>query len=164
MADLTISGPATTGQVTDTKNKANAAARYLGSNFSGGFMLLAVLAGLPPEKSQSVVVSLHAIYVSLQDVVGQFSNVWYVVFPVISGWLMKVGVNSSGFGVMMDKILTAAKSGNIEAAKTIVSAAASPEIGTKGIVNPVLAPAPDTPPTVVASASDLLLQKTGTRI
>jgi len=143
---------------TDTTNKANAAARYVGSNFSGALMLMAVLAGLPPDKAQSVLTSLHAIYAALQDMIGAFSNIWYIVFPVISAYLLKVGVNSSGFGVMMDKILTAAKAGNIDAAKSIVTAAASPEIGTKGVINPVLAPDPSTPSNVVASASDLPAQ------
>lgn len=140
---------------TDTTNKVNTAARYVGSNLSGALMLMAVLAGLPSEKAQTVLVNLHAIYASLQDVVGAFSNIWYIVFPIVSGLLLKVGVNSSGFGVMMDKILTAAKAGNLDAQRSIVSAAASKEIGTEAIINPVLAPDPATPSTVVASASAL---------
>jgi hypothetical protein len=68
---------------------------------------------------------------------------------------MKMGVNSSGFGNMMDRIFAAAKAGNVDAKVAIVNAAASPEIGSTGVVNPAMAANPATSANVVSSALSL---------
>lgn len=141
--------------VSETSNKTNVAARYAFSNLFGGATVLMVLAGLPPEKAQSVMTNLHVMYADTQGFIGAFANIWYVVFPIASVWLARIGINSSGFGAMVEKVLAAAKAGDLEAQKTIISAAAAPELGTRAIINPVLAPDPSTPSTVVASAQDL---------
>lgn len=140
---------------TDTGNKINAALRYLGSNVSGGLMIFVVLGAMTPEQSASVIANTHKMYSATQDFIGAFANIWYIVFPIASAWLLKMGVNSSGFGAMMDKVFAAAKAGNKSAQLQIVNAAASPDLGTKAIINPTLAAEPSTPPTVAASVSDL---------
>jgi hypothetical protein len=104
---------------------------------------------------------MHVMYQATQDFVGAFASIWYIVFPIISAYLLKMGVNSSGFGVMVDKILTAAKAGNKDAQVALVSAAASPDIGTKAIINPLLSTEAATPATVVANVSDLSLKTQG---
>jgi hypothetical protein len=144
---------------TDVSNKVNTAFRYLGSNLSGGLMIFVVLGAMSPDQSASVLLNMHKMYAATQDFVGAFANVWYIVFPIASGYLLKIGVNSSGFGSMMGKILLAAKSGNKEAQVSIVSAAAAPELGTKAIINPSLSVNPATPDTVVASVADIPKKK-----
>jgi hypothetical protein len=91
------------------------------------------------------------MYQATHDFIGAFANVWYIVFPIVAIYLGKMGVNSSGFGVMMDKVLSAAKAGDIQAKVAIVNAAASPEIGSQGVVNASLAANPATAANVVAA-------------
>jgi hypothetical protein len=140
---------------TDLGNKANAAMRYVASNVSGGLMLFVALGAMSPEQSATVIAQMHVMYQATQNFIGAFASIWYIIFPIVSGYLLKVGVNSSGFGVMMDKIFKAAQAGNKDAQVAIVSAAASPTIGTKAIINPMLASEAATPATVVANVSDL---------
>jgi len=153
MTSITTNNPPSVP--TDTANKVNTALRYIGSNISGGLMIFVVLGAMTPEQSSAVIANMHKMYAASQDFIGAFANIWYIIFPMVSAWLLKMGVNSSGFSVMMDKIFAAAKAGNKDAQLQIVNAAAAPEIGTKAIINPVLAAEPSTPPTVAASVSDL---------
>lgn len=136
---------------TETTNKVNAALRYVASNVSGGLMIFVVLGAMTPEQSASVLANMHKMYSATQDFIGAFANIWYIVFPIASAWLLKMGVNSSGFGSMMDKIFAAAKAGDPDAKRTIINAAASPDIGTTAIINPDIAPDPKTADNVVSS-------------
>ncbi len=135
----------------DTTNKIIVAARYLGSNATGALAVFVALGTLSPDQQTQILASAHTIYQSTHDLIGAFANIWYIVFPIAAVYLGKLGVNSSGFGAMMDKIFTAAKAGNVAAQVAIVNAAASPEIGSKGVVNPSLAANSATAPNVVAS-------------
>jgi hypothetical protein len=137
----------------ENTNKANTALRYLGTGVSGGLSVFVALGTLSPEQQTQILSSAHIMYQSTHDFIGAAANLWYIVFPIVAIWLGKLGVNSSGFGAMMDKIFAAAKAGDQNAKVTIVSAAASKEIGTVGIVNPALAADPATPDNVVKSAS-----------
>lgn len=148
MADTTTS-PAK--PVTDTSNKVNAALRYLASNATGGLAVFVALGTLSPEQQVELLKSANTIYNSSHDIVGAFANIWYIVFPIAGAYLAKIGINSSGFGAMMDKIFAAAKAGNVDAKVAIVNAAASPAIGTQAIVNPSLSPLAATAPNVVAA-------------
>lgn len=140
----------------DTSNKISAALRYVGSNATGGLAVFVALGTLTPDQQTQILSSAHTIYQSTHDLIGAFANIWYIVFPIAAVYLGKMGVNSSGFGSMMDKIFAAAKAGNVDAKIAIVTAAASPEIGSQGVVNPALAANPATPPNVVSSAQALL--------
>ncbi len=135
----------------DTTNKVAAAARYLGSNATGALAIFVALGTLSPDQQVQILASAHTMYQATHDFIGAFANVWYIVFPIVAIYLGKMGVNSSGFGVMMDKVLSAAKAGDIQAKVAIVNAAASPEIGSQGVVNASLAANPATAANVVAA-------------
>lgn len=136
---------------TDTSNKISAALRYLGSNATGGLSVFVILGMLSPDQQVEILKSAHQMYDASYAFVGAAANIWYIVFPIAAVWLAKAGINSSGFGVMMDKIFKAAKSGNVEAKVAIVNAAASPDIGSKGVVNPEMAANPATAGNVVST-------------
>lgn len=137
--------------VTDTPNKINTALRYLGSNATGGLTVFVMLGMLSPEQQVEILKSAHAMYDATYAFVGAAANIWYIVFPIAAMYLAKMGVDASGIGNMVDRVFALAKAGNKEAQVAIVSAAASPDLGTKAIINPVLAPAPETPGNVVVS-------------
>lgn len=148
MADTTT---APTKPVTDTSNKISAALRYLGSNATGGLSVFVVLGMLSPDQQVEILKSAHQMYDATYAFVGAAANIWYIVFPIAAMWLAKAGINSSGFGVMMDKIFKAAKSGNMDAKVALVNAASSRDIGTQAIVNPELAPLAATAGNVVST-------------
>lgn len=137
--------------VTDTSNKINTALRYLGSNATGGLTVFVVLGMLTPDQQVEILKSARAMYEASYAFVGAAANIWYIVFPLIAAFLAKAGVDSSGFGKMMDKVFTAARSGNVQAKVALVNAAASPAIGTQAIVNPELAPLASTAGNVVST-------------
>jgi len=140
---------------TDTGNKIVVGLRYLGANATGALTLFVALGTLTPDQQVQILKSANTIYNSSKDIVGAAANIWYIVFPILAIWLGKLGINASGFGNMMDRVFAAAKAGNKEAQVAIVNAAASPDIGTKAIINPTLAAEPSTPPTVAVSVSAL---------
>jgi hypothetical protein len=139
----------------DTMNKIVVASRYLGSNATGGLAVFVALGTLSPEQQTQILSSAHTMYQATHDFVGAFANIWYIVFPIAAVYLGKMGVNSSGFGTMMDKIFAAAKAGNVDAKVAIVNAAASPEIGSQGVVNPGIASNPATAENVVSTPAQL---------
>ncbi len=140
---------------TDTSNKIAAGLRYLGSNATGALTLAVVMGSLSPEQSATILAQIHVMYQATHDFVGAFASIWYIVFPIAAGFLAKAGINSSGFGAMMDKMFAAAKAGNVAAKVMILNAAASKDIGTTAVVNPEMAANPATAPAVVASAGDV---------
>lgn len=140
---------------TDTGNKVKTGSRYAGVFSAGSMAVFIALGTFPPEQQTEILKSAHTMYQATHDFVGAAANIYYLVFPALAVYLTKLGINSSGFSVMMDKIFTAAKAGNVEAKVAIVNAAASPDIGSAGVVNPELAANPATPGNVVARASDL---------
>lgn len=146
MTDTTTS-PAPTG----TANKVNVALRYLGSNATGGLTVFVVLGLLSPEQQVDILKNAHAMYDATFALVGAAANIWYIIFPLIAGMLLKMGVDASNVGNMMNRLFALAKAGNIEAKVAIVNAAASPAIGTQAIVNPELAPLAATAGNIVAT-------------
>lgn len=148
MADTTI---APVKPVTDTSNKINVALRYLGSNATGGLAVFVALGTFSPDQQVQILKSAHQMYQASADFVGAAANIWYIVFPALAVILAKMGINSSGFGAMMDKVFAAAKSGNVDAKVAIVNAAASKDIGTQAVVNPSLAKLAATAGNVVAA-------------
>lgn len=129
--------------------------RYLGSNATAALTVCVVFGAMTPEQSQSILANFHTMYVATHDFVGAFANIWYIIFPILSGVLLKMGLNAGGVGAMMDRVFKAAKEGDVDAKVAIVSAAASPEIGTKAVINPTLAANPATPGNVVASTREV---------
>jgi hypothetical protein len=149
MADTTTT-PAVK-PATDTGNKINAALRYLGSNATGGLTVFVILGFLTPEQQVEILKSAHQMYDATYSFVGAAANIWYIVAPAAAIYLAKIGIDSSGFVSMMNRIFAAAKAGNLEAKVAIVNAAASPAIGTQAIVNPELAPLAATSTNVVST-------------
>lgn len=141
---------------TETKNKVTVGSRYLGTYAAGGLSIFVTLGTFSPDQQQQILHSAHQMYTATQEFVGAAANIWYIVFPVLAMWLAKMGIDSSGFKAMVDKVFAAAQAGNHDAALTIIKAAAAPQIGTKSIVNPVLAPDPSTPPNVVVSGMEAI--------
>lgn len=139
--------------VSETANKFNVALRYLGSNVTGGMTVFVVLGVLTPEQQVDILKNAHAMYDATYAFVGAAANIWYIVFPIAAVYLGKLGIDASGFGAMVGRVFAAAKAGNQAAKEVIVSAAASPAIGTTAIVNPTLAASPATPGNVVVSAA-----------
>lgn len=149
MTDQTVPAPATAP--TETKHKLNVALRYLGSNATGGLAVFVALGTLSPDQQVTILKSANQMYEASYAFVGAAANIWYIVFPIVGVWLAKLGWNASSVGTMMDNIFAMAKAGNIDAKVAIVKAAASPDIGTQGLVNPTLAALPSTPGNVVAA-------------
>lgn len=108
---------------TETKNKVNVAVRYASSNALGALTFAAVLAGMPAEQAQDVLTGLQKMYSATQDFVGAFAGVWFIVFPLAASLLAKVGVDASGFGAMVGKVLAAAKAGDAGAQAQVVQSA-----------------------------------------
>lgn len=140
--------------VTETRNQVNAATRYAGTYAAGALSIFVALGTFSPDQQQQILHSAHQMYAATQEFVGAAANIWYIVFPVIAMWLGKMGIDSSRFKNMVDKVFVAAQAGDKSAAVTLIRAAAAPEIGTKAIINPALS-AEDTPPQVAASVSQL---------
>lgn len=122
MTNTTVNAPA---PMMGTGNKINVALRYLGSNATGGLTVFVVLGMLTPDQQVEILKSAHQMYDASYAFVGAAANIWYIVFPIIAVWLGKLGVNSSGFGAMMDRVFAAAKSGNKEAQVVIAAATAN---------------------------------------
>lgn len=137
--------------ITDTSNKVMTGLRYVGANATGALTLFVALGTLAPEQQVDILKSAHTMYQSTHDFIGAAANIWYIVFPILAIWLGKMGINSSGFGVMMDKVFAAAKSGDQNAKVALLNAAASKEIGTTAIINKDMAPIPATSSNVVST-------------
>lgn len=138
---------------TGTAHKVNVALRYLGSNATGGLTVFVILGLLTPEQQVDILKNAHAMYDATYAFVGAAANIWYIVFPIMAGLLLKMGVDSSGIGTMMNNLFELAKAGNKDAQIAIVKAAAAPELGTQAIINPALAPLPATPGNVVVNVA-----------
>lgn len=107
----------------EVRNKTNVATRYVASNAAGAMGLLMILAGMPQDQAATLLSSLNSMNAALYDFIGAFSSAWYIAFPVVSVWLGKMGVDASGFGAMINKVLAAAKAGNVAAQVQVVQSA-----------------------------------------
>jgi hypothetical protein len=148
---MTNTAAAPASAPTETKHKLNVAMRYLGSNATGGLAVFVALGTLTPDQQVAILKSANQMYEATYSFVGAAANIWYIVFPIVGVWLAKLGWNASGVGTMMDNIFAMAKAGNVQAKVAIVNAAASPAIGSQGVVNPELAANPATAGNVVSS-------------
>lgn len=136
---------------TETKHKLNVAMRYLGSNATGGLAVFVALGTLTPDQQVTILKSANQMYEATYSFVGAAANIWYIVFPIVALWLARLGINASSVGSMIDNVFKLAKAGNVEAKVALVNAAASPAIGSQGVVNPELAANPATAGNVVSA-------------
>jgi hypothetical protein len=89
--------------------------RYLGSNVAAGMAVLVVLGALTPDQSQTVVAAMHQIYGDFHDAVGAFAKIWVIVFPLVSVWIAKMGLNSSQVNALVTSLLNKASGKTPEA-------------------------------------------------
>jgi hypothetical protein len=145
---------------TEFSNKLSAALRYGATTAGTGFTLLAVLSLLTPEQVVALKANVETLKTSILTGYGALVNMWAILGPVAIGVAVKMGWSSSSVQAMAGKLLKIA--GNqadpdkaTEAKVAIVNAAASPAVGSQGVVNKELAANPATSENVVASASDV---------
>lgn len=144
---------------TELSNKLSSALRYGGTGAGMLFTLMAVFSLLSPEQVADLKAQVEILNGSIVTGYGALLKMWIILGPIAIGIAAKLGWNSSGVQAMAGKLLTIAANKAdpkaIDAKVAIVNAAASKDIGSKGVVNAELAANPATPGNVVASASDL---------
>lgn len=141
---------------TEFANKLNAALRYGGSNAAMLFTVMGVFSLLTPDQIVSLKTQIDVLQQSVMTAYGALTKMWIILGPIAAIWLAKVGMNSSTVQAMAGKLLGIAKNDpakSQEAKEALITAAASPDIGTKAIINPTLAASPATPGNVVVSAA-----------
>lgn len=152
MADTVTTLPATPAP-TDTTNKVKTGSRYATVFGMGSMAIFMFLGTFPPDQQASILKSANVMYESLRTFIGAAADIWFIVFPVIAIWLGKMGVDAGGIGNAVNRVFALAKGGNLEAKLALVNAASSPQIGTRAIVNPELAPLAASANNVVATPS-----------
>ncbi len=137
---------------TELQNKLSSAKRYAGTAGATLLTVLGALSFLTPEQIVEVKTQVDVLNQSIVTAYGALTKMWIILGPVGVAVAAKLGWNSSGVQALAGKLLDIAKTDD-KAKEVLVTAAASPEIGTQAIINPSLAPSPATPGNVVVSAS-----------
>lgn len=137
---------------TELQNKLSAAKRYGSTAGATLLTVLGALSFLTPEQIVEVKAQVDVLNQSIVTAYGALTKMWIILGPVGVAVAAKLGWNSSGVQALAGKLLDIAKTDD-KAKEVLVTAAASPEIGTQAIINPSLAPSPATPDNVVVSAS-----------
>lgn len=137
---------------TELQNKMSAAKRYAGTAGATLLTVLGALSFLTPEQIAEVKTQVDVLNQSMITAYGALTKMWIILGPVGVAVAAKLGWNSSGVQALAGKLLDIAKNDD-KAKEVLVTAAASPDIGTQAIINPSLAPSPATPSNVVVSAS-----------
>lgn len=137
---------------TELQNKLSAARRYAGTAGATLLTVLGALSFLTPEQIAEVKTQVDVLNQSIVTAYGALTKMWIILGPVGVAVAAKLGWNSSGVQALAGKLLDIAKTDD-KAKEVLVTAAASPDIGTQAIINPSLAPSPATPGNVVVSAS-----------
>lgn len=144
---------------TEFSNKLNAALRYGGTTAGTAFTMMAVLSLLSPDQVVALKANVETLKTSILTGYGALLNMWAILGPVAVMILAKAGYSSSSVQAMAGKLLkiaaNAADPASKQAKVVIVNAAASPAVGSTGVVNKVLASDPATAPNVVASPAEL---------
>ncbi len=144
---------------TEFSNKLNAALRYGGTTAGTAFTMMAVLSLLSPDQVVALKANVETLKDSILTGYGALVNMWVILGPVGVMLLAKMGYSSSSVQAMAAKLLkiaaNAADPASKQAKVEIVNAAASPAVGSTGVVNKVLASDPATRPNVVASPAEL---------
>jgi hypothetical protein len=142
---------------TEFGNKLNSALRYGGTVAGTGFTLLAVMSLLSADQVAELKTQIEVLNNSILTAYGAVVKMWVILGPIAVMWLAKMGYDSSTIKAMAGKLLKIAANrvdpSSTDAKIAIVSAAASPSIGTLAVINPTMAAHPETPTNVVANAS-----------
>lgn len=144
---------------TELSNKVNAGSRYAVTVVATAFTIMAGMSIISPDQLIHLKSDLEVLKTSFVTGYGALLDMWAILGPVAIGIAVKMGWNSSSVKSMGGKLLKIA--GNkadpaaTEAKVVIVNAAASPTIGSQGVVNKEMAANPATSANVVASAGDV---------
>lgn len=142
---------------TELQNKLSSLKRYAGTSGATLLTVLGALSFLDVQQIAEVKAQVDILNQSILTAYGALTKMWIILGPVGIAVAAKLGWNSSGVQDLAAKLFGIAKNSadpkSQEAREALVSAAASPAIGTQAIINPMLAPSPATPSNVVVSAS-----------
>lgn len=141
---------------TEFGNKLNAALRYGGASAGTMIGVFGAMQFVTPEQAQELVVQVHVLNESVLTMYGALSKMMVILGPmgvVVAGYF---GIKSSSVKELAGKLLRiaankASPEQALEAKVAIVNAAASPQIGSQGVVNKELASNPQTAGNVVAA-------------
>lgn len=141
---------------TEFGNKLNAALRYGGASAGTLFTIFGTLQFVSPEQAQDLITQVHVLNDSVLTMYGALTKMMVILGPMgvmVAGYF---GVKSSSVKELAGKLLRiaankAAPEQALEAKVAIVNAAASPDIGSQGVVNKELASNPQTAGNVVAA-------------
>lgn len=142
---------------TEFGNKLNAGLRYSGAAVGTIVTMFGGMQFITPEQAAELITQVHVMNESILTIYGALTKMAVILGPmgvVIAGYF---GVKSSSVKELAGKLLRIAANKtapeSIEAKVAIVNAAASPVVGSQGVVNPSLASNPQTADNVVASPS-----------
>jgi len=139
----------------ERSNKLNSAMRYGGTAASAVFAVMGALSILTPDQVTTLKADIETLKTSILTGYGALVDMWVILGPVGVLVLAKIGWNSSGVKAMAGKLFAIATTPSdpksTEAKVAIVNAAASPAIGSLGVVNKDLAANPETSANVVAA-------------
>jgi hypothetical protein len=142
---------------TEFGNKLNAGLRYGATVGGTAFALMGVVSLLSPDQVAELKTQLEIFNQSVFSAYGALTKMWVILGPVAIAFCVKLGISSSTVKGLAGKLLriaaNAADPKATEAKVAIVNAAASPTIGSQGVVNPELAKLPETSANVVSSAA-----------
>ena len=83
---------------------------WLATNIAGAMIFFVAIGALSPEQSAKITASAHNIIQDSKDIVGNFAVIWYIIFPLASAALLKMGINATDVGNMVDRVLKVASS------------------------------------------------------
>lgn len=140
---------------TELQNKFSALKRYGVTAGGTALTIMAVLQLLSPEQVTEIKAQAEILNQSIITGYGALTKMWIIAGPVAVGFAVKMGWNSSSVQALAGKLLGIAKNDQdpkaTEAKVALVNAAASPDIGSQGVVNKELAANPLTAGNVVAA-------------
>lgn len=137
---------------TELQNKLASAYRYAGTTGATALTVLGALSFLDAQQIAEIKAQVDIFNQSVVTAYGALTKMWLILGPIAILVAGKIGWNSSSVQSLAAKLLGIAKNDD-KAKEVLVTAAASPDIGTQAIVNPALAASPATPGNVVASAA-----------
>ena len=145
---------------TELSNKMYSALRYGGTAVGAVFTVMAALSLLSVDQVAQLKGDVETLKTSIVTGYGALIDMWIVLGPVAIGVAAKLGWNSSSVKAMAGKLFNIAKNDDdpakaTEAKVALVNAAASPEIGSQGVVNPEMAANPATSDNVVSAPSQV---------
>lgn len=140
---------------TELSNKLSSLKRYGATAGGTALTLLGALSFLDAGQIAEIKAQVDILNQSFVTAYGALTKMWIILGPIGVAVAARMGWNSSGVKELAGKLLGIAANGadpkSIEAKVELVNAAASPAIGSQGVVNKELAANPATAGNVVAA-------------